>query len=146
MRLPYSAKVADTTPHLMRVRRASQQAVESRVASQASPKSPVWRRASFAATAGVLFGIIAAVWLRPGNAPVQRTEGWSVEKSGPRQINMPSAVTASQSVKETSSGATADPAEVKRLKVRNRRLEALVQVLKKRAQSGKNGVRATASN
>ncbi len=141
MRLSDLAKVADTAPHLVMVRHANGE-VESQNASRASHKPVAWRKAGYAAVVGVLFGIAAAAWLRPSNLPVGTRERTFIENSNFQQISPPSAAAESASVTALTHRPAVDPVEVERLKTRNRRLEALVRVLKERTQTKQNSAAA----
>ena len=140
MRLSDLAKVADTAPHLVMVRHANGE-IEPQTVSRASHKSGAWRKAGFAATAGVLFGIVAAACFRPGNLPVGSTERTFVENSDVQQTSLPPAAEPVSATALTH-GPAVDSVEMERLKTRNRRLEVLVRVLKERTQTKQNSAPA----
>ena len=82
------------------------------------------------AVAGALFGFAASIWLE---TPAHRRTATRVEGSTPRQTSVvivPVESAPAKSLVDTS-------AEVDKLKTRNRRLEALVEVLQKRSQMEK---------
>ena len=98
-----------------------------------APKtSPVWKRAGAVAAAGMVFGFAASLYFQTPHPSVQKAE--SVEQMGSRGAQQTLIVIPAESapVKQTADGS----AEVEKLKTRNRRLEALVQVLQKRSRSG----------
>jgi hypothetical protein len=102
-------------------------AVMPRAMEKASEKTLVWKRAAAVAAAGVLFGFAASLWLETPKAQRGVPTG-----SNPRQTSVLIIPAESAPVKQT----VDHSAEVERLKTRNRRLEALVQVLQQRAEAG----------
>ena len=98
---------------------------------RASKKTRVWRKAGIVSLAGALFGFAASFWLE---AP-KTLHGVQMESSRSRQASVLVVSAASAPAKKM----TDDPVEVEKLKTRNQRLEALVQVLQKRSQTGKRG-------
>ena len=92
-------------------------------------KSRLWKRAGAVAAAGALFGFAASLWLQVPKA----RHGTQIENNRVRQTSVvviPAEPAPAQQTEEHS-------AEMDKLKTRNRRLEALVQVLQKRSQAGK---------
>ncbi len=144
------SEAVGSVPQPVIVRRADQSVAPGRVAN-APGKSRVWRRAGAMATAGILFGFSAAVCLKSTSAPVQKAQRWVQADSGNFQQIYPSGTPAEHTSEEQFTGGTtaknnADVAEVERLKTRTRRLEALVQVLRKRAQVEKRDSGPTVKN
>ena len=92
-------------------------------------KSRLWKRAGVVAAAGALFGFAVSLWLEAPKAQRQ------VEAESTRSRSASVLVIPAESAPVQPTGDRS--AEMDRLKTRNRRLEALVQVLQKRSQAGK---------
>lgn len=116
-------------PQPVMVRRTEPKAMARDMEGKAA-KIRVWKRVAFVAAVGMLFGFGASFWMETPKS--QR--GSQIESSNLRQTSVVIVPTEPTSVKQT----VGDEAEVERLKTRNRRLEALVQVLQHRAKSGKH--------
>ena len=94
----------------------------------ASKKSLVWKRVATVAVLGAIFGFAVSFWLGASKPQYMAPVG----ESRSRSTSVLVIPAASAPVKQE----TENSAEVERLKTRNRRLEALVQVLQQRAQTG----------
>ena len=107
------------------------QSVAPKVVGNA-PKNPrAWKRAGVVVAVGMLFGFAASLWFGSPNPSTQKAQ----PDNSTSQQTLVIIPTESVPVKQTADNS----AELERLKTRNRRLEALVQVLQKRAQAGKHG-------
>ena len=114
-------EVENMAPQPVIVRHIGPQAM-ARDMEGTSEKSRVWKRAALAAAAGALFGFAASVWLET----LKAQPGAIIENSSQQTSIVVVPALAKQ--------ATDASAEAEKLKTRNRRLEALVQVLQQRAQ------------
>lgn len=96
-------------------------------------RSPIWRRVLLVATAGILFGFGIAISFGPVHQPTQRVQQW-VQVSDDTRSQPAPAITRDEpeSLRQVAAKGP-EVAEMEKLKVRNRRLEALVEVLKKRS-------------
>lgn len=114
--------------HPVMVRRVGP-VIMAREVERASGKTRVWKKAGIVSVVGALFGFAASFWLEAPKA----LRGVQMESGHPQQTSVLVAPAESAPAKQMIN----DPVEMERLKIRNRRLEALVQVLQRRAQTGK---------
>lgn len=131
--------------------RHTEQGIVLRGIENVPAKLQVWKRAGTVAAAGVLFGFGASLWFGMANLPVQKAQRWvRVEEGNSPQTSPSVNFSNSMPVKQVADGSadigSVDSPAMERLKTRNRRLEALVQVLQKRAQAGKRGKGLTIKN
>ena len=119
-------------PQVVVVRRALTTPAPQRAENLSAPLPP-WKRAGFVATAGILFGLGAAISFGPIHRPAQTRQHWVRVEDNTNQKPAPPVVSVEPLLLEQAATSNPDTAEVERLKTRNRRLEALVEVLKKRA-------------
>ena len=122
-----------SAPQIVMVRRA-EQSFMPKSAERPFTRLPMWRRAVLVATAGVLFGFGVAISFGPVHRPVQTAQRQSQASSDVRSQPAPAITSSQPESLRQAVASNPDTAEIERLKTRNRRLEALVQVWKNRAQ------------
>lgn len=121
-----------SAPQVVIVRRAEPILI-SKSAEIPLSSLPAWKRAGLVATAGILFGLGAAISFGPTHRPAPIGQHWT-RVDGDVSHQPASLMTSVETVPlRQAVASTADAVEIEKLKTRNRRLEALVQVLKNRS-------------
>lgn len=121
-----------STPQIIMVRRAEQNSMP-KTAEKPLVRSPIWRRVLLVATAGILFGFGVAISFGPVHRPTQTVQRWVQVSDDTRSQPAPAITRNEPESMRQAAVNSPEIAEMERLKVRNRRLEALVEVLKKRS-------------